>query len=106
MSINETAKAVNADKQNRHIETNSIVESGRSYIYGNLETAQTLVNNYCGTGETRIDSKGNPTNKEFITLSHDIGVWVSPCATIREPTNRFAIHYGKTGSHVVPAKRE
>lgn len=76
-----------------------------SYIYGTLEDAQALVNRYHGTGDALFDRNGNWKNKEIVAFGNDIGV----CLDINgasEITNAFVIHYGKKGTHIVPAARK
>jgi len=102
----EIDKTVNASKQSRHIGNSSADTSGRSYIYGNMDTAQSLVDQYHGTGEIRFDARGNWINKEFVTLNRDIGIHVNANTESETPTNSFAIHYSKSGTHVVPSERK
>lgn len=98
--------SLNKGNQNKHIlESKGYIE-GRSYIYGDLNEAQRLVNTYAGTGVPKFDSKGRWTKKEFITLDRAIGVDINQETGIRQETNRFSIHYGKKGTHIVPAQKE
>lgn len=101
----ETPKALNIGSQNKHIQTSKGYIAGRSYIYGDLQAAQELVNQYHGSGEIRFTDSGAWINKEFILLDHDMGVWINQSTGEQIPTNSFGIHYGKNGSHIVPAKR-
>lgn len=99
-------KKINVGNQNKHIVGANGYQEGRSYIYGDLETAQELVNNYHGTGEIIFTAVGKWNSKEIITTSNDIGVEVNPNTKAGTSTNRFTIHYGKKGTHIVPTRRK
>lgn len=99
-------KKLNIGKQNQHIRESKGYEEGKSYIYGDLNTAQELVNKYHGTGEIILTRSGEWSNKEVITAAEDLGVEVNPTTGSETATNRATIHYGKNGTHVVPARRE
>ena len=64
-------KDINRDKQMKH--TKSWHTPGRSYLDGDFEFAQRLVDEYSGTGEPVMDRKGNWTNKERFTADDVIG---------------------------------
>ena len=98
---------LNVGNQNKHIKTSHSYkpEEKKSYLFGDLETAQELVNQYHGTGEIKLSKDLKWTNKEIIELENDIGVTFDIETGEPENTNRFAIHYGKKGTHVVPIKR-
>ncbi len=98
-------KMLNIGNQNKHIQGEKRYISGRSYIYGDRSKAQELVNKYSGTGEIRFSDNGKWTQKEFIYLDRNIGVHINPETGEKIPTNAFAIHYGKKGTHIIPAKR-
>ncbi len=100
-----TPKTLNLGNQNKHILGDPGYTSGRSYIFGNAQTAQELIDRYHGTGEIRFSDKGDWIKKEFVRMDHDIGMRVNPKTGEGTPTNTFAIHYSKNGTHVVPAKR-
>ena len=100
----ETVKTINKGAQNKHIPSSKGYIEGRSYIFGSLEETQELVNRYSGTGEIKLSAKGEWTNKEFVMADHEIGVVVDPETKDGVSTKRFAIHYGKKGTHIVPAK--
>lgn len=97
-------KTLSRGNQLKHIKEDGRDIGNRSFLYGTLEDAQKLVDKYSGTGEPKMDRKGNWTNKEYITADHIIGVVVDPDTGESTPTHRFSIHYGKRGTHVVPAK--
>ncbi len=101
----ETPKTLNVGSQNKHIRGSKGYIPGRSYIYGDLETAQALVDKYHGTGEIYFNKKGEWIKKEFFTLDEGIGIDIDPETGTEMPTNRFSIRYSKKGTHVVPAKR-
>lgn len=60
---------------------------------------QEIINNKCGTGKQRIRKDGNVANVEYVNVGRVVGKcfvngqWVD--------TKRIAIHYGKSGSHIV-----
>lgn len=99
-------KTVNHEKQNRHIKTSELYDGMRSYISGDLQDAQALVDKYHGTGDILFDRKGEWKNKELVLADADIGVDVDPKSGDGTPTNRFVIHYSKTGAHIVPTSRK
>lgn len=101
-----TPRQLNTGNQNKHIPgANGYIE-GRSYLYGTLADAQALVDRWHGTGEIRFTSRGEWVQKEFVTVAENIGVCIDHATGQGVPTNRFAIHYGKKGTHIVPARRE
>ena len=99
-----TPKKLNVGNQNKHIRTSKGYLPGRSYLYGSLEEAQALVDRYHGTGEVKLSAAIQWTHKEFVVADHPIGVWVDQTTGEERETRRFSIHYGKKGTHVVPAK--
>lgn len=98
----DTPKTLNIGNQRKHIREEGRDLGNRSFLYGTLDDAQKLVNQYSGTGEPKLDGKGNWTHKEFVKADHLIGESVNPETGVATPTHRFAIHYGKRGTHVVP----
>ena len=102
----DTNRNINKGAQNKHIPSSKGYISGRSYILGSAEDAQTLVNRYAGTGEIKLTASGEWTNKEFVYADDIIGVAVNPETLEKTETHRFAIHYGKKGTHIVPVKEE
>ena len=83
-----------------------LLYTSRSFLYGTLDDAQQLVNQYSGTGEPKLDRKGNWVHKEHVTVDRVIGEVVDLDTGEATPTHRFAIHYGKRGTHIVPAKED
>ena len=104
-----TLKKLNVGKQNQHIRESKGYKEGKSYIYGDLNTAQKIVDKYHGTGEIRLNKKTGQwewNNKEFITLPEDVGVYINNHTGETFPTNAVSIHYGKKGTHIVLARRK
>ena len=99
------SKTVNAEKQNRHVRSSPGYIPGRSYIFGDAQTAQMLVNDYSGKGEPKISRSGKWNNRESVVADVNIGVCIDPNTGEETRTNRFTIHYSKTGVHIVPADR-
>lgn len=97
-------KKVNVQKQNRHILGSLGYIEGRSYIYGDVETAQALVDRYHGTGTLVLSKKQKWANKEVVETNSVIGCVVDPSSGEISGTNRITIHYSLTGTHVVPTK--
>lgn len=100
----ETIKSINVGHQNKHIKSSNGYTTGRSYNYGDAKEAQALVEKYHGTGRAVLTRKGEWTNKEMILAEDVIGVNVELETGIETETRRFTIHYGKKGTHIVPAK--
>ena len=104
----ELPLTLNTGNQNKHIQSSHSfkAEDKKSILYGDLETAQKLVNKYHGKGKLKFTANGKWTNKEIVTTDSDIGIVFDPETGESKTTNRFAIHYGKKGTHIVPVKRE
>lgn len=98
------SKLINKNKQIPHTKDNRI--SGKSYINGDLEYAQKLVNKLGGTGRPIKDRHGNWTQKERVSDNDIIGFHVDKNDNIETPTNKAIIVYSKTGTHIYPAKKE
>lgn len=67
---------------------------------------QELVNRYSGTGEMEAYSHGKGVIEiiEYCKVDHGtIGKWRNQDGA-EEDTDRFAIHYSKSGTHIVPAQ--
>lgn len=103
----ETVKTLNVGNQLKHIHgAGGRYIDGRSYLYGSMEDAQALVKRYAGTGEPVLfRGTGEWKYKEVVTAEEDIGVVVDPETREEVSTNRFTIHYGKNGTHIVPTRR-
>lgn len=97
------SKKINREKQMRH--TKDGHTPGRSYIDGDLEYAQKLVDELSGNGEAILDSKGKWTNKEKVNASDIVGTHVDMDGT-ETRTNKCTIAYSKTGTHIYPRKEK
>ena len=97
-------KKINNEKQSKHIKDNAGYIQGRSYLLPGIDP-QNLINDYHGTGESWHSKDGIWKNKETICVNDNIGVNVDPLTSKETATNRFTIHYSKTGSHIVPSER-
>lgn len=75
---------------------------GRSYLDGDLDYAQRLINKLSGTGEPVVDSKGNWRKKERVVNSTDIGIYVDNTTGKEMRTNKAMIIYSKDGAHIYP----
>ena len=93
----------NKNKQERHMRKDHI--KGRSYLDGDLEYAQKLIDKFSGTGELKFDRHGNWTRKEIITADKNIGMYVDPYTGEETPSNKAVIIYSKTGAHIYPVKK-
>lgn len=100
----EIPKTLNRGNQQKHIKDSPGYIQGRSYVYGDLNTAQGLVDIYHGTGEPVFNRKGEWSKKEVVSSGRIVGVNVAPDAGEETETRRFVIHYGNKGTHVVPTK--
>lgn len=100
----KVSKTINKDKQKRHTKDDHI--PGRSYLDGDCDYAQELVDKLSGTGEAKLDSNGNWTRKEMVTDSNSIGTHVSPIDGAETRTNKGTIIYSKTGTHIYPRLEE
>jgi hypothetical protein len=96
---------INPEKQNRHIKGSDGYIDGRSYLLDGVD-AQELVDRYHGTGYVLLnDANKMRISKENIITDYNIGVRINPKTGEETLTNRFTIHYSKTGVHIVPTKR-
>ena len=95
-------KTINREKQLRH--TYSHHTKGRSYLYGDLEYAQNLIDKLSGTGEAMVDKKGNWINKEKVSCSDIVGIHIDDETKEETPTKAAMIVYSKTGTHIYPRK--
>lgn len=95
-------KTIESGKQGKHILDHNNYISGRSYLTISLEEAQTLVEQYAGTGEVAITEGLKWKNKEIIRTNHVVGVDVDQVTGEGVETTDFKIHYSKKGVHIVP----
>lgn len=70
-------------------------KNGRSYIFGDNDTAQELVDNYSGKGEVKKE------NTESVTTDKIVGVYKDIDGNEIE-SNEIIIVISKTGAHVYP----
>ena len=104
MDYIESGTKANKGKQVRHVHDEHI--KGRSYLDGDLEYAQKLIDEFSGTGELKFDRNGNWVRKEVITADRNIGIYVDPDTGEETPSNRAVITYSKTGAHIYPVRRK
>lgn len=95
-------KTIDSGKQGKHIKGHNNYILGRSYLTITEKEAQQLVDRYAGTGMIQRDRSGKFTNRELITANRNVGVSIDPKTGKETVTNRFYIHYSKTGVHIVP----
>lgn len=108
VSAGEISLKLNPEKQNAHILSAPGYDpaENKSYFTIPLEEIQEIVNQYYGTGEVTIGRNGIKNAKEYITVPYDLGVCVTKSGEILGKTNRFRVHYSKSRTHAVPAKKE
>lgn len=95
---------INREKQIRH--TLNEHKEGRSYIHGDLDYAQKLVDELSGTGSL-IMVKGNHwTNQERVRAQTIIGTHVNHESGEETETKNAVIVYSKTGTHIYPGKEK
>lgn len=97
------SKTINKDKQQRH--TLSGHADGRSYINGDVDFAQKLVDKHCGKGKAITDKNGKWTKKERFIDDSCIGEYVDIKGK-EIKTKKGVIVYSKTGTHVYPGKEK
>lgn len=100
----EVSKTINREKQLRH--TKSHHGPGRSYLDGDLDYAQELVDKHAGKGSPVRDRNGQWTRQERIEDDKNIGAYVDRKTMKETKTSKGIIVYSKTGTHVYPAKDE
>ena len=92
-----TAVKLNSGSQGKHIVNHPNYMEGRSVLYGDIDDAKTLINNFAGTGQFISE------NKERVNFGRVIGVCIDPETKTAQETTWGIIHYGKNGAHVVPS---
>ncbi len=100
----EVSKTINREKQLRHTKSNHA--PGRSYLDGDLDYAQELVDRHSGKGSPIRDRNGNWTHQERIDNDKSIGSYVDRRTMEETKTSKGIIVYSKTGTHIYPAKDE
>lgn len=100
----EVSKTINREKQNRH--TLSDHTPGRSYLYGDLDYAQELVDTLSGTGKCFEDGNGHWNHKEMVVNSEVIGAYIDPVTGEETDSRNATIIYSKTGTHIYPRRSD
>lgn len=96
---------INHEKQSKHLLGEGYIE-GRSYFTVSESELDKILKEYYGTGELKFDNDtGKWKHKEVIEIEDDIGVYLDTNGN-KMQTNRFTIHYSKTGVHIVPTRKE
>ncbi len=98
----EVLLTVNKDKQRRHTKSGHIF--GRSYLDGDEDFAQRIIDELHGTGTPVIVEGQGWKRKERVTAIKIIGTYVDPKSGVETKTNKAMIVYSKTGSHIYPRK--
>ncbi|MCL2017081.1 MAG: polymorphic toxin type 50 domain-containing protein [Defluviitaleaceae bacterium] len=104
LQTGEISKTINPEKQGRHYVNHENYIDGRSYLFDWVDP-QELVDKYCGTGNFNITKKGEWDKKEYVSVGKIIGIDIDKDTKLPTPTDRIAIHYSKTGAHIVPVER-
>lgn len=99
----QVSKTINREKQLRHTLDGHI--PGRSYIHGDLEFAQKLVDEFSGTGRALTGRDGRWNNRERVSTSQIIGTHVDENGAETVVSDAIIV-YSKTGAHVYPAKKK
>lgn len=68
------------------------------------EEVERLIQTYSGTGRPRVYRNGDVSNIEYAQAEHAVGKVFDDTSGKWIETRRFAIHHGKSGSHIVPVK--
>ena len=100
----EVSKTINREKQLRHTKSNHA--PGRSYLDGDLDYAQELVDRHSGKGSPIRDRNGNWTHQERIDNNESMGSYVDRKTMEGTKTRKGIIVYSRTGTHIYPAKDE
>ena len=101
----EVSLKLNIGHQKKHLPDRE--DKRRSYIQGDLTTAQRLIQELSGTGELVVNIKtGEWLKKERVVTSEQIGVYVDADTGQHTQTDKLMIHYGKRGTHIYGRKDE
>ncbi len=98
VGINGNSIKLNAGQQGKHIKGHNNYTPGKSILYGNLDDAQGLLNEYAGTGQ-KINE-----NKERVNFGKVIGEYINPETGEALVTTKGIIHYGDKGAHIIPSR--
>lgn len=98
---------MNPQKQAKHVKTDPRYIPGRSYIDAPLAEIETEIEKLCLTGDPVVSRNGEWQNTEHVVSDTLSGV-VLDMDTGEEigETHEFTLHYGKTGTHLVPYIRK
>lgn len=100
----EVSKLINREKQTHHTFESHL--PGRSYIHGDLDFCQKLIDELSGKGEPVIVKGDTWTKRERVTASEIIGTHVDPSTGVETKTKVAMIVYSKTGTHIYPRKEK
>lgn len=96
---------INHEKQARHLLGEGYIE-GRSYFTVSEDELTRIIKEKYGTGTLQFNYDTNDwKHKEVIEIDKDIGICIDRKGN-KSPTNRFTVHYSKTGVHLVPTKKK
>lgn len=95
---------INVNLQSQHCSDTRNTDSTKSYIYGDMQTAKELYNDYRGTGVPVCDRNGNIQLKERVECDHIVGVYYDGDTHSFIETNNLMIIFSKTGSHLYPRR--
>jgi len=91
------------DLQNKHIPSEHNYQKGNS-IFEHTDP-QGLLNKFAGKGKAaNKDIPGMPGYRERVDFGEFIGYYIpANDKTIKYPTDKGIIHYGKSGAHIIPS---
>ena len=92
--------AIHFGKQEKHLPGRRGFAPGNSPITVSIQRLQSLVERFAGTGEWVSP------HKEIVDFGEIIGKWRDRETGREILTSRGAIHYSKSGAHVVPSHPE
>lgn len=95
---------LNANKQNRHMPQSDDYKAGASYLTISESEIKELVESLHGNGNIHINDRGNQI-KETVEADRIIGYTIDEESGEFFETDRFTIHYSKTGYHIVPTRK-
>lgn len=97
---------LNKEKQAKHCDKDKNFDKTRSYIYGDVEDAERLYNEYSGRGDVYLDR--GKSIVETVDTGKIIGFYQNnkKDGYIGYPSSVIKIHYSKTGSHLYPGIKE
>jgi RHS repeat-associated protein len=91
---------IHPGQQGKHIPGDNNFKPGKSEL--THPDPQDLLNRGGGTGSPITGTPGQAGGKELVNFGEPIGVSVNPVTGVRTPTDWGIIHYGGSGSHIVP----